>query len=124
MSVTTTKASVIIRGNESEQIPVDEHGNTPVDLRPDLVINVPLENIHILPKSKLVNGNGMVYASTLHAGKRVKAIIFEEEQSKDVQSHRESMNCETCEHAYLNEGDFPECDESYSIYAGMDGKCK
>lgn len=79
MSVTTTKASVIICGNEKEQIPVDDMGNTPVDLRPDMVINVPLENIYILPNPKLVNGNGMVYASTHHAGKRVKAIIFDDD---------------------------------------------
>ena len=43
------------------------------------VIHVELENLFVLPDPKPVQPvNGTIYVSTRHAGKRVKAVIFEE----------------------------------------------
>lgn len=43
------------------------------------VIQMDLESMYILPDKKRVGKNGTVYTSTHFAGRRVKAIIFEEE---------------------------------------------
>lgn len=42
-------------------------------------IHMNLESMYILPDKKRIGKNGTVYTSTHFAGRRVKAIIFEEE---------------------------------------------
>lgn len=43
------------------------------------VIQIELDNLHIHADSKRVMTNGTAYISTKHVGRRVKAVIFEEE---------------------------------------------
>jgi len=44
-----------------------------------VTIIIEVEQLATLPKSPQVQPNGQLYVGSLHAGRRVKAVIFEDE---------------------------------------------